>query len=186
MERSSLEQHKDQEGKLSRRCIYEGRVISCVVDEIAHLDGKEKSYELIKHPGAVAVIPIAANGDLILIKQWRYAAQQVMIELPAGLLESGEPPIECAQRELREEIGMRAKVMTSIGGFFTAPGFCNEYIHLFVAKELTCDPLVAEDTDSIDQMSMPLEKILKIIETGGILNSITMTALFRYKQWAGL
>ena len=186
MELSSLAKEKDKEGKLSRSRIYEGRVISCFVDEITHLDGKEKSYEVIKHPGAVAIIPISSNGDLVLIKQWRYAAQQLMIELPAGLLEVSETPLECAHRELREEIGMRAQVMISLGGFFTAPGFCNEYIHLFVAKELEPDPLIAEDTDSIDQMSMPLEKTLKMIEKGDIINGVTMSAIFRYKQWAGL
>ncbi len=186
MERSSLARQKDKEGKLSRRCIYHGRVISCFVDEITYLDGKEKSYELIKHPGAVAIIPIASNGDLVLIKQWRYATEQLMIELPAGLLELSETPLECSHRELREEIGMRAQEMISLGGFFTAPGFCNEYIHLFVAKELAPDPLVAEDTDSIDQMSMPFEKILEMIEKGDILNGVTISAIFRYKQWAGL
>ena len=186
MERSSLAKQKDKEGKLRRRCIYQGRVISCFVDEITHLDGKEKSYEVIKHPGAVAIIPISSNGDLVLIKQWRYAAQQLMIELPAGLLEVSETPLECAHRELREEIGMRAQVMISLGGFFTAPGFCNEYIHLFVAKELEPDPLIAEDTDSIDQMSIPLEKTLKMIEKGDIINGVTMSAIFRYKQWAAL
>lgn len=186
MERSSLARQKDKEGKLKRRCIYQGRILSCFVDELSHLDGKKKSYELIKHPGAVAIIPIDSNGDLVLIKQWRYATEQLMIEIPAGLLEPSEPPLECAHRELREEIGMRALTMISLGGFFTAPGFCNEYIHLFVAKKLVHNPLVAEDSDSIDQMSVPLEKTLKMIEKGDILNGVTMSAIFRYKQWAGL
>ena len=186
MERSSLAKQKDKEGMLNRESIYQGKILSCFIDKISHLDGKEKSYELIKHPGAVAIIPVATNGDLVLIKQWRYATEQLMIEVPAGLLEPSEPPLECAHRELREEIGMRAQLMISIGGFFTAPGFCNEYIHLFVAKELAPDPLVAEDSDSIDKMSMPLEKILKMIETGDIVNGVTMSAIFRYKQWSGL
>ena len=94
-----------------------------------------RTREVVTHPGAAAILPIDEEGNLVLIKQWRHAVREILIEVPAGVLEKGEEPIICAQRELQEETGYKAHKLSPLGGFFTASGFCNEYIFLFLAKD---------------------------------------------------
>ena len=109
---------------------------------------------------------INANGEILLVKQWRRAAQQILIELPAGTLEKDEDPLFCADRELREETGMRAKNITFLTGFYSAPGILSEYLYLYLAEKLTPDPLIGEDTDDIDQLTVSIDKATQMIQSG--------------------
>src|SRR5262245_51445753 len=122
---------------ISSRDIFEGRVLSLRVDEIEVRPGLNVSREVVLHPGAVVMLPIDAEGRVLWVKQYRYAAGQALLELPAGTLEKGESPEETARRELTEEVGFAAAQWEKLGGFYSAPGFCQEYLHAFVATELT-------------------------------------------------
>ncbi|MCI5053148.1 MAG: NUDIX hydrolase [Simkaniaceae bacterium] len=120
----------------------------------------EQEHQWVKHPGAAVILPI--EGDkIVFVKQHRNPVDQVLLELPAGVLEKGEDPKECAQRELREETGFGAKVLKPLFEFYSAPGFCNEKLHLFMAQELFLNPLHAEDTDKIEVVKMTLDEALQ-------------------------
>lgn len=178
------ETHFDLEAKakVQRKKLHQGRIISLVEDRVEYADSQVKIFDLVFHPGAVAMIPIDSSGKIILVRQWRRAANQILTELPAGTLEGNEDPAECAQRELREEIGMEAKEIVSLGNFFTAPGFCSECIHLYLAKELRSNPLVAEDTDEIDTYALTLDEALDQIDEGKIIDAKTIAGIYRYNR----
>jgi ADP-ribose pyrophosphatase len=160
--------------------IYQGRIIS-VSQEKYHLTEETVAIiDKVSHPGAVAILPVDDKNRILCIRQWRRAAGTILIEIPAGTLEPGETPLFTAQRELQEEIGYRANILTPLGGFYTAPGFCTEYIHLFLAKDLVHDPLWADDTDYIDILPISLEELQTAAKKGEIIDSKTLSALYLY------
>jgi ADP-ribose pyrophosphatase len=164
-----------------RVCIHQGKVISFVEDQITYPNGEKKRFDLVLHPGAVAMIPINDEGNLIFVKQWRRAAKKILLELPAGTLEEGEDPVVCAQRELQEEIGYKPRSLTFLGGFFTAPGFCTEYIYLYLAKDLHPDPLIGDDADEIDLVTLTIEEALEAIKKEEIIDIKTIAGICRYQ-----
>jgi len=177
------QQQLEQAGVVQVQTSYQGRLISVQSEWIQDENNHVHKYDIVLHPGAVVIIPIHHDGQIHLIKQWRRAAATILVELPAGTLEPGEEPLLCAQRELQEEIGYKAKKMTSLGGFFTAPGFCNEYLHLFLAEELLPSSLQGDDSEKIDPCLLSLEKSLDWIETGRIQDAKTICGIYRYLRW---
>lgn len=171
------------QARTQRKHLQQGKILSFVTDTVFYDDGQVKTFELALHPGAVVMIPIDSEGNLVFVKQWRRAAKQVIIELPAGTLESQEDPRSCAQRELQEEIGMRSDNILSLGGFFTSPGFCSEYLHLFLASDLISDPLNGDDSDEIDPVIASLEEAKQWIELGKIIDAKTIIGIYRYQNW---
>jgi ADP-ribose pyrophosphatase len=171
---------RDENAIKQRKTVYQGKFLS-LQQEITK--GKQNPFDFISHPGSVAIIPIDQQNRVIFIRQWRKAAGKILVELPAGLLEEGKSPQEQARKELREETGFDAKKLTSLGGFFTTPGFCNEYIHLFLAEELFFSPLQEEDTDSIDLYPIAREQIPQLIRQGQIIDAKTLAALFLYQNY---
>lgn len=152
---------------------YRGRLISC-----HQIDG---AFDLVDHPGAACILPIDAQGNFLLIRQWRRAVQKSLLEIPAGTLEPGESPYACADRELREETGFRAQKLTFLGGCYSAPGFCNEYLHIFLAEDLVHDPLIAEDTEHIDLVPVTSQDMHKLICDGSIQDSKTLASILLYR-----
>lgn len=180
---SKQQQQSEQKGHIDTTSSYKGKLISVRSDRIQDSQGRVHQYDIVLHPGAAVMIPIHEGGKIHLVKQWRRASQEILIELPAGTLENNENPLHCAQRELQEEIGYKAKKMTSLGGFFTAPGFCNEYLHLFLAEELIESPLIGDDSDKIDPCLLSLEEALDWIEQGKIKDAKTICGIYRYFRW---
>lgn len=183
MEKSQKQAFIEQSAKKSYQEIYQGRVIRVFQEDVCLPSGHTHHNELIVHPGAVALIAVNDKKELLLVKQWRHAAKKVMIEVPAGTLEKDEPVLTCAQRELQEEVGYRANTITPLGGFYSSPGFCTEYIYLFLAEDLVYEPLQGEDSDSIDILYLPLEKALHMIDTQEIEDAKTLTALLLYLRY---
>lgn len=178
---NNAEHKKAQElsAKKETRFIHHGKILTIRQDTLEY--GLHKhSFEIIEHPGAVAILPILDTDTVILVSQWRRAANEILLEIPAGTLEKGEDPAACAQRELQEEIGYYAKSLTPYGGFFTAPGFCTEYIHLFLGKSLEERALKGDEDEGIDIVSMTLDKALSLIETGKIRDAKTIATLYKY------
>ena len=130
------------------RTLYEGKIVSLRVDEIGLRHGGRATREVVEHPGAVVVLAIDDAGRVALVRQYRHAIKQYLLELPAGGLEPGERPLDAAQRELREEVGVEAGRWTELGHFFSSPGFANENLHVFLAEELR--PAQAEPDDDED------------------------------------
>ena len=162
--------------------IYSGRVLNLDVDRVRFPNGQEGSLELIRHSGAAAVIPFldAPNDDsarILLIRQFRYAADRFLYEIPAGRLEKEERPIDCAKRELREEAGCEAESLLSLGAFFTTPGFIDEFIHVFIATGLTRGEAKLETDEFIHSESHTLYEGLRMIDRGEIVDAKTIIAL---------
>jgi ADP-ribose pyrophosphatase len=130
---------------LSSREVFRGKVINLRVDEIALSGDRTTTREVVEYPGAVVIIALGADGEVYLVRQWRHAISQVLLEFPAGGLEPGEEPLSTAKRELREEAGLEAARWTSLGHFFSSPGFANEILHIFLAEDLS-----VVDTDPDD------------------------------------
>lgn len=174
----SLEQ-KEQERSLGAKWVHQGKVISLKLETI-EVAGKTKIFEIIKHSGAVVILPIAPDGRILLVQQWRRAVGEITIELPAGGLEKGEEPLACAKRELQEETGFAAKKIRPFGGFYSAPGFCDEFLHMFLAEDLYPSPLPPDDGEMIDLMPVTINEAKHLILENRIRDAKTIAGLLRY------
>lgn len=160
------------------RDIYKGRVVHLRVEEAKLPDGKSVELEVIRHQGAAAVVPLDWNGEVILIRQYRHAAGGFIYEVPAGKLDGGEEPQHCAARELIEEAGVEADRFDRLGSILTTPGFTDEVIHLFLARQLMPAEQKLEDDEVLTVERVPLGKALHMCCTGEIRDSKSMCALF--------
>ena len=170
----------EKNAKIDTRWAYEGKYLKVRHDTIHTPHHPEKNWDIVVMRGAVAVIPIDSQGRIVLVEQWRRAIEKVTLELPAGMLDPGESPEDCAQRELQEETGFKAGSLKSFGGCFTSPGCICEYIHLYLGKDLSESPLKADDTDLIDVRIVSLDEALILIETGQICDAKTIVGIMRY------
>ena len=154
-----------------------GKRIRVRVDEVERSDGHRTTREIVEHPGAVAIL--AWDGErLAMVRQWRQATGQVLLEIPAGTLEPGEPPPETARRELAEEVGLAAATWIEGPRFYTAPGFCDELMHLYLATDLRDDASGQTDADEVlDPAWMTLPEALAAIEDGQIRDAKTIVGV---------
>lgn len=167
---------------MQRRRVYTGRVISLDVDTVRYPDGTTGELEMIRHPGASAIVPFLSDprGEdphVLLLRQYRYAASGYLYELPAGRLEPGEAPAACAARELREETGCTAEHFEPMLTLFTTPGFTDERIHLFMATGLIRGIAASEPDEFIEVVSRSLSESLRMIEAGEIVDAKTALGL---------
>ena len=167
---------------LSKKRVYTGRRISVDLDEVRFPDGSVGKLEMVRHPGASAVIPFldpldAPDPRIILIRQYRWAAEQVLWEVPAGTLDKGEAPADCAHRELREEAGVEATELRHLVTMFTTPGFTDEQIHLYAATGLTTVPTAHEADEFIETHEIRWSEVGGMIRDGRIRDGKTMAAL---------
>jgi ADP-ribose pyrophosphatase len=133
----------------------------------------------MRHQGAVAVVPFDAEGNVLLIRQYRAGIDRDIIEIPAGLLEAGEDPAACAEREMREETGYRPGTLESLGGYYVAPGYNDEYIHLYLARDLEPAPLAQDSEEFLELVRLPFDEALAMVERGEISDSKTIIALYK-------
>ncbi|MCO1600009.1 NUDIX domain-containing protein [Desulfosporosinus nitroreducens] len=142
-----MEKQNRQEERLDGEVLFEGRMLRLDRDTVRLPNGHESTREVVRHPGAVGIIAIL-DQQVLLVRQYRYAIAQGTLEIPAGKLDPQEPPLDCAVRELREETGYRG-TMEHISTFYTTPGFTDEVMHLFLARDLVWDPLTPDDDEFI-------------------------------------
>ncbi|HEY4659208.1 MAG TPA: NUDIX hydrolase [Gemmatimonadaceae bacterium] len=172
---------KDETRVKSER-IHSGRVINLDVDTVRFPDGSMGELEIVRHPGASAVVPFlsdpaAADPQVLLIKQYRYAADGFLYEIPAGRLNPGEAPADCARRELAEETGCSAAQLTFLTSTYTTPGFSDERIHLFLATGLTRGDARRERDEFMEVTTLPLSRALAMVERGEICDAKTALGL---------
>ena len=169
-------------GQVSSRRAYTGKIVQLDVDTVRFPDGSTGELEIFRHPGASAVVPFLSDptGDdpqVLLIKQYRYAAGGYLYEVPAGRLDPNEDPADCARRELKEETGCSAERVDRLTTIFPTPGFCDEQIHLFMAVGLTQGEAAREQDEFLEVETLPLSRVLALIESGEIRDSKTIVAL---------
>ena len=167
----------NEEKQLSTQKILNAKIINVRRDIVMSPKG-ECFREVVEHPGGAAILAYTDENHIILIKQYRYAASQEMIELPAGKLEKGEEPFECAKRELTEETGYEAKNWEYLGYIYSSPGFCDEKIHLFKATDLTFKGTNFDEFENIDTQIIPIDKTIEMVKSGKITDSKTVFGIF--------
>jgi ADP-ribose diphosphatase len=157
------------------RLAYDGRLIDVTVER---WDGRER--EIVEHPGAVAIVAVDRVGQVALVRQLREATRRQLLELPAGTAEPGEKPLATAQRELREECGLTGGEWSELTAFWTAPGFCREYMHIFVAEGVVPGETEPEDDEELEQIRWPVAEIASRL--GEIEDAKTLAGLLLYLQ----
>lgn len=162
---------------LKSKTLHKGRIFDFVLERIRYPDGREAEFEIIRHSGAIAVIPINDQGEIIFVRQYRPAIGKHLLEIPAGGLEAGEAAQDSAMRELQEEIGMIPGKLEKLLDVYIAPGYSNEIITLFLATELTPSSLPQDDDEEIEIISMPLAEAFAQIESGDIKDAKSILAL---------
>ena len=168
--------------RLAKRRVFTGRLLSVDEETIRTPAGTEVTLEMVRHPGAAAVVPLLSDPrsddpHILLIHQYRYAAGGSIWEIPAGVLKPGEAPEACARRELEEETGARAERVEQLTTIYTTPGFTDERIHLFLATDITTGPAAPEQDELIEVQSRPISVILKMIRDGEIVDGKSVAAL---------
>jgi len=168
---------------LSSRYVYNGRNIRLRVDNVLLPSGKETVREVVEHNGAVAIVAVDQEKNVLLVRQFRHAAGQELLEIPAGGIDPGETPEETARREMQEETGYAPGKLESMGGFYSAPGYASEYLHLFLATNLMPARLIAEDTEEIKLVKMPLKEVIELIQKGDIEDAKSIAGLLYYLKF---
>jgi len=168
--------------RLASRRVYTGRVVRLDVDTVRFPDGSTGELEVIRHPGAAAVVPCASDPagkdpTILLLKQYRYATGGVLWEVPAGTLGPGEDPAACARRELTEEAGVTASELRPLTSIWTTPGFTDEVIHLYLATGLSPGTPARERDEFIEVEPQPLSRVLARIRDGEIRDAKTIVAI---------
>lgn len=171
------------EKTLSTQKIFEGRVISVQVDDVELPNGKQSKRELVKHPGAVAIIPITSEGKIVMVKQFRKPLEKEIIEIPAGKLEEGELPEVTARRELEEETGYTTNKLEYIQSFYTSPGFADEILYVYVTNELKAmtEKAALDEDEFVELMEVTLEEAEQLIKEEKIHDAKTVFAVMYLK-----
>jgi ADP-ribose pyrophosphatase len=157
--------------------LFKGRAFSIRRDTLKTPDGRETRLDIVEHHGSVVLLPLDENGNLLFVRQYRHAAAQDLLELPAGTLKEGEPPQECAAREIREETGFAAGRLERLGQFYLAPGYSTESMVVFLATELRPDPLQADEDEFLQVERIPAARALALAERGELPDAKSLAAL---------
>ncbi|HEY5983531.1 MAG TPA: NUDIX hydrolase [Anaerolineales bacterium] len=163
---------------LRSEMLLEGRAFRIRRDFLRTPDGRETQFEIVEHGGSVVLLPIDAAGNLIFVRQYRHAARKDLLELPAGTRDGQEPYETCADRELREETGMQAGRLERVGEFYLAPGYSTEYMVVFLARDLTPNPLPSDADEFLELERIPVKDAVKMAEDGQVPDAKSLAALF--------
>lgn len=164
---------------LRRNRLHAGRVFDITLENVTFPNGVNRDMEIIRHPGASAIVPLTGDNNVLMLKQYRHAVGRVMWEIPAGTFEKDENPLACASRELKEETGFEAQVWEPLGAITPVPGYSDERIHLFLAQELAPAVQHLDADEFIEVQSLPLSQVAVMITSGEIEDAKTIAAIFR-------
>jgi ADP-ribose pyrophosphatase len=168
-----------QEQRIGGECVYEGKILDLEVDRVRMPNGNEAVREVVRHRGAVVVLPLHEDSKIEFVRQFRYPMGEVLLELPAGKLDPGEDPLVCASRELAEETGWKPVEIHDLGWFYTTPGFTDEVLHAFIATPLEPAPEVDQDPDeAIEVVTMSVNEALDACRSGEVRDSKTIATIF--------
>lgn len=167
------------EKKLKSEQLYDGKIIKLFRDTVELPNGKTALREVVRHPGGVIILPIDGDGNVHMVKQFRYAYDRAILEIPAGKLEYGEEPLSAARRELEEEVGAKAECWTHLGDIWPTPGFCDEVQHLYLARSLTFGENNPDEDEFLEQVVLPFSEAVAMASDGRMQDSKTVVALLR-------
>ena len=168
-----------EEKTLSTEFIYRGH-INLRVDTVETPDGRHATREIVEHSECVAVVPVDSAGKVLLVRQYRHAAGKELLEIPAGGIDHGEDAVDAVRREMSEETGFSPRTVRRLGGFYSSPGFCTEYLHLFLATDLVPKRLEAEDTASIQVVRVDPGALEGLIASAAICDAKSIAGIYTY------
>lgn len=168
---------------IASQTIFKGRVFNVRQDQLRLHNDRQVILDIVEHAGAVTMLPVDDEGMIWFIRQYRHAAGQEILELPAGMVEQDEPLVEAAGRELREEIGMRADELIHLGDFFLAPGYSTEYLHVYLARRLQPAPLQPDEDEWIHIEKISINEAYQLAESGALVDAKTIAALMLARSW---
>lgn len=163
---------------LKREEMFRGRAFEVQRLALRLPDGRVRPFDLVHHNPSISVIPVTADGKLLFVRQYRVGAKADLLELPAGVMETGEDPLEGARRELREETGMDAGELLRLGQAYLAPGYCDELMYFFLARQLVSAPLEQDDDEFLHLEALPIAEAYARARRGEFSDSKTLAALF--------
>ncbi|HHX60753.1 MAG TPA: NUDIX hydrolase [Epulopiscium sp.] len=168
--------------RINRKKIFKGKIFTVAEDTIEFPNGAQAKWDILLHDGAAAIVPIDNDGMIVLVEQYRGVADGMILEIPAGKLEKNEDPALCAARELEEETGYKAKKVERIGSIYSAVGFSDEVIELFVAKGLEEGTLNLDEDEYVNVKKYTLQEVMDMVLSGKIKDSKTISAIFIVKE----
>jgi len=171
---------------IESRSVYDGKIVKLSTDRVELPNGNVAELEMIRHPGAAAVVPLDSEGQVLLVRQYRYAAGGWLLEVPAGKLDAGEPPRDCALREVEEETGFRPGHLTPMGWIWTTPGFTDEKIWLYLATELVPTRQSLQQDEVLTVERLPLDDAVEWATRGEIVDGKSICALLRVSHFRAL
>jgi ADP-ribose pyrophosphatase len=174
------------ERTIEKKTLYHGHIVNVRVDSVALHNGKTVTREVVEHPGGVAVLPYQDDGTVTLVRQFRYPAREILLEIPAGKLEPGEDPEICGRRELHEEAGFTAGRFELMMVMQPSPGFCQELLYLYLARDLTFVGLKPDEDEFLELVRMPFDQALRMAADGQIADAKTALALLLTARKLGM
>jgi ADP-ribose pyrophosphatase len=166
-----------QERTLHSEQIYKGKIINLRVDTVELPSGKKTKREIVEHAGCTAIVAIDSEKNVILVRQYRKPVERMLLEIPAGGIEPDEDPLDCARRELEEETGFSAGRWEHLSMFYTSPGFCTEFMHLYLATDLKSVKRAADDDEHIEVVRVPLKKTIELVASGEVCDAKSIAGL---------
>jgi ADP-ribose pyrophosphatase len=173
----------NKEKTISSKVIYSGRAVNLKVDTVQMPDGRKTTREIVEHAECIAVVAVDKKDNVLLVKQYRSPVKKELLEIPAGGIDAGEKPEEAVRREMQEETGFLPRKLVKLGGFYSAPGFCTEYLHLHLATDLIKSQLFAEDTEGIRLERVPVREIPALLASGKIEDAKSIAGLYMFVEY---
>jgi len=171
------------EKKISSKKIFKGKILGLYLDQVQLPNKKIASREKVTHPGAVAIVPVDNLRQVYLVKQFRYPPHQTLIEIPAGKLDKGEDPVNCASRELKEEVGAEDSQLVKLTSFYTTPGFCDELLHMYLASGFKVSNNNLDEDEFLHILKFKLDDAISMIKTGEIQDAKTIIGLMLARDY---
>ena len=168
---------------ISSEVVFDGRAVKLRIDTIQTPDGRQTTREIVEHGACIAVVAIDKDNNILLVSQYREAVGKELLEIPAGGVDPGEDVETAVKREMQEETGYLPQKLVNLGGYYLAPGYSTEYLHLYLAEDLIPNRLVAEDTESINVVKVPVSQIRKVLTSGKICDGKSIAGLYTFLEY---